>query len=156
MIDPSAGELYEKYSSELIRFATLVSGSPAHAEDLMVDAFIAAVSRPGWSSIRHPRAYLYQAIVNHARSQHRSHVRRQARELRAHHMDRAAFIDPPPVRAEVIDAMRRLTIVERAVVYCTYWDDLTAQDCAELLDMSVSSVRRTLRRAQHRLEVLLQ
>ena len=59
------------------------------------------------------------------------------------------------MRTEVIDAVRRLSVRQRAVVYMTYWLDATANDVALDLGVSVRTVERELTTARRRLEVLL-
>jgi RNA polymerase sigma-70 factor (ECF subfamily) len=48
----------------------------------------------------------------------------------------------------VLDAIGRLSVRQRAVVYLTYWDDLEPADAAERLGISEGSVRRHLARAR--------
>jgi RNA polymerase sigma factor (sigma-70 family) len=48
----------------------------------------------------------------------------------------------------VLDAIGRLSVRQRAVVYLTYWDDLDPAATAELLGISEGSVRRHLARAR--------
>jgi RNA polymerase sigma factor (sigma-70 family) len=55
----------------------------------------------------------------------------------------------------LVDALRRLSVRQRAVVYLTYWIGLDASDIARGLDISVRTVQRELSAARRRLEVLL-
>lgn len=146
------GEVYRKYADELLRFATALVG-PAGAEDVMGDALINAFASRSWTGVQNRRAYLYRAVLNQARSVHRSTQRRLAREAAtaaAH--DR---YEPSAVRAEVLDALRRLTVRQRAVVFLTYWVDLQPEAIADQLQITTRTVQRDLRSAHGRLEVLL-
>ena len=98
------------------------------------------------------RAYLYRAVLNQARSVHRSTQRRLAREAATASDHR---YEPTAVRAEVLAAMRRLTVRQRAVVFLTYWVDLQPEAIADQLQITSRTVQRDLRTAHGRLEVLL-
>jgi len=62
----------------------------------------------------------------------------------------ATGIDPT-----VLAALRQLTIRQRAVIYLTYWCDLSQRQVAETLDSSLRTVERDLTAARARLEELL-
>jgi RNA polymerase sigma factor (sigma-70 family) len=145
------GEVYRTYADELLRFATALVG-PAGAEDVLGDAVINAFASRSWAGVENRRAYLYRAVLNQARSVNRSTQRRLTREAASASDDR---YDPPAVRTEVLDAMRRLTVRQRAVVFLTYWVDLQPEAIAEQLQITSRTVQRDLRSAHGRLEVLL-
>jgi RNA polymerase sigma factor (sigma-70 family) len=79
---------------------------------------------------------------------HRATMRRRAREARA--APREGFVEAE-VRPDVLEAIGRLSLRQRAVVMLTYWQDLHERETAKLLGISVGSVRRHLARAHHRL-----
>jgi RNA polymerase sigma-70 factor (ECF subfamily) len=147
----SDAELYERLAPELIRFATTVVG-PSDAEDLLGSAVVKAISSPRWPAIENKRAYLYRALTNEARSTHRSRSRRRERELRTYRRDdfEHQLVDPALMRA-----LRTLTVRQRAVIYLTYWDDLSTEQIALTLDTSLRTVERDLTNARNRLEETL-
>ncbi len=59
------------------------------------------------------------------------------------------------VDRDVIAALLRLSVRQRAVVFLTYWADLPPTDIAALLDSSLRTVERELSAAKGRLEELL-
>lgn len=144
-------EVYEKYADELIRFATGLVG-PSDAADVLSTAMLSALTSPAWGEVRNPRAYLYRSVANAARATHRSDMRRQARESR--HTGPDAY-QHGNIRPDVLDAVGRLSIRQRAVVFLTYWGDLDPVSIAELLDVSEGSVRRHLARARANLRKVL-
>ena len=77
-----AEEAYRKYAEELIRFATALVG-PSDAGDVVSGALLGCVASRGWPSVRDPRAYLFQAVLNEAKQVRRSAMRRAAREARS-------------------------------------------------------------------------
>src|SRR5439155_26026664 len=132
----SDGEVYEKHADDLVRFATGLVG-PSDAADVVSSAVLRAVSSPAWGGARNRRAYLFRAVLNEARMHHRSTMRRRAREARA--APREGVVDSE-VRPDVLAAIARLSLRQRAVVVLTYWQDLHEQETAELLGISVGSV----------------
>jgi RNA polymerase sigma factor (sigma-70 family) len=61
----------------------------------------------------------------------------------------------PDVRPEILAAVFRLSIRQRAVVFLTYWEDLDPKAIADLLSISNGSVRRHLARGKTRLKETL-
>lgn len=55
----------------------------------------------------------------------------------------------------MLAAIRRLTVRQRAVVFLTYWQELSAVDIAAGLDLSLRTVERELTAARRHLEELL-
>jgi RNA polymerase sigma-70 factor (ECF subfamily) len=140
-------DVYEKHADELVRFATGLVG-PSDAPDVLSVAVIKALTSPRWPGVSNRRAYLYRSVLNTARSHHRSEEQRRARETR---YAASSAPEPEPVRPEVLDALGRLSVRQRAVVHLTYWDDLAPASVAELLGISEGSVRRHLARARSNL-----
>ena len=83
---------------------------------------------------------------------HRSKMRRRNRERRAAPV---LAVAPPTAEIDVWNAMAHLNVVERSVVFLTYWEDLTEVDIAGRLGMSERTVRRHLGRARDKLGRLL-
>jgi RNA polymerase sigma factor (sigma-70 family) len=54
----------------------------------------------------------------------------------------------PEFRPDVQQAVERLSVRQWAVVYLTYWEDMTNQMAADHLGISAGSVRRHLARAK--------
>ena len=151
-MDDDALETYDKYADELVRFATSLVG-PFSADDVAGAALLRVLRRPTWREVSDLRPYLYRAVVNEARSQRRSTDRRLRRET-----DAARLAGEPVsafVRIEVLDAIRRLSVQQRAVVFLTYWIEAPAAEVARTLHLSVRTVERELMRARRALEVLL-
>lgn len=144
-------EIYGKYADELLRFASTLVG-PSLADDVLSRAVMRSFSSPGWATVEHPRAYLYRTVLNEARQIGRSDRRRVLREERSAPIER---MDDRHVRVEVLDALRRLSLRQRAVIFLTYWGDLAVDDVARTLDISTSTVERELRHARRSLKELL-
>ncbi len=147
-VDHRDEEIYAKHADELLRFATTLVG-PSAAEDVFAAAIVRAMTSPAWAAVTDPRPYLFRAVLNEARSMRRSGLRRVAREQRA---ARPATLAPTTLSVEVADAMRRLSVRERSVLYLAYWLELPAAEIARTLDLSVRTTERALRSARTHLE----
>jgi len=63
--------------------------------------------------------------------------------------------EQPDVRPEVLAAVSRLSMRQRAVIFLTYWEDLAPTAIADLLSISDGSVRRHLDRGKTHLKEAL-
>ncbi len=70
-------------------------------------------------------------------------------------MSQPIVVHLPELRPEVQQAVERLSVRQRAVVYLTYWEDMTDQMAADHLGISAGSVRRHLARARDHLRKVL-
>lgn len=143
--------VYRRHSDALIRYATALVG-PDDAPDVVVDAVLAAFRSPGWPTVTSPRAYLYRSVLHRAMQQRRSDERRQRREQLVA-LEGVAVPAEPAVDAH--RALAQLSPQQRAVVYLTYWDDLTPAQVAEALGVGEGTVRKQLARAREQLRRIL-
>ena len=151
MFNMTDEEIYRKYSDDLTRFATGLVG-PFDAPDVVTDACLRAFNAGAWPTVTNHRAYLYRSVLNQARSHHRSTLRRRIREMRAAQPDESV---PVEVDLDVLSAIDRLSVQQRASVVLTFWEDLTPAQVAARLDISEGAVKRHLARARSRLKEYL-
>jgi RNA polymerase sigma-70 factor (sigma-E family) len=143
-------DLFRRHAPGLVRFALMLVGDQATAEDVVQEAFIGLYR--GWDRVRDPDAvlgYLRTAVLNGARSVHRSQVR--ARLLRVPHdppvwSAEAAAMDGEDRRA-VLAAIARLPRRQREVLALKYYLDLSERDVAAILRVSRGTVASTGARA---------
>ncbi len=140
-------DVYSEHAAALIRFARVLVGRN-DAADVVSSAVLRALRSPGWPTVTNHRSYLHQAVANEARNLYRSDTRRRQREAR---VVPSQVAQPPDAYPEVRAAVQHLSVRQRAVVYLTYWEDMTDQTIAEHLGISAGSVRRHLARARRHL-----
>jgi RNA polymerase sigma factor (sigma-70 family) len=145
-------EIYEKYADQLIRFATGLVG-PSNSRDVVSAAVVSAMWSPGWDSVSHERAYLYKAVLNEARRTLHDRERRRVAELQAAGGAQVERI--PEIRPDVLEAVARLSVSQRAVVFLAYWEDMRPAEIARFLSLSDGTVHRQLGRAEARLRRIL-
>lgn len=146
-------QVYRSYSQELTRYATGLVG-PFDAPDVVTDACLKAFESRTWSDVVDRRAYLYRTVLSVAQDHHRRTLSRRLREMRAAGRDTL----PDPVADldfEVLDAVDRLSVQQRAAVFLTYWEDLGPDEVASRMGVSSGTVKRHLARARKRLGELL-
>ncbi len=145
--------VYRNYSAELTRYATGLVG-PFDAPDVVTDACLKAFESRRWPEVIDHRAYLYRTVLTVAHDHHRRTSSRRLREMKAAGRDQvpdfAASID-----VEVLDAVGRLSVQQRAAVFLTYWEDLPPEVVAERMGVAIGTVKRHLNRARKRLGELL-
>ena len=149
--DRSNAEVYREHAAELVRYATVLVG-PADAADVVADAVLGAFGSRVWPTVTNRRAYLYRAVYHRALDLRRGAARRHRREAVTASSDSVVGAEPS------LDAQRALAHLpaqQRAVVFLTYWADLTPAQAAELLDVSEGTVRKQLARARTTLRRVL-
>ena len=145
-------DIYAEHAAELVRFATGLAGR-TDAPDIVAEAFARLLDTDIWRATDNHRALLYRRVYLEAQSWTRSHHRRRDRERRAASTERTP--DFPDLQPEVAAAVQELSTQQRAVVFLTYWNDLTPASIAALLDVSDGTVRKQLARARMHLKKAL-
>lgn len=144
--------LWREHSRDLVRLATILVG-PTDAHDIAVDAFLGAAPAADLPAVSNARAFLMRSVVNRAHDLRRSNERRWRRDLAA---VGPASTSGPDSFIEVRRAVSTLSLAQRSVVYFVYWEDRTEAQTADLLGVSVGTVRRHLVRARTHLRKALQ
>lgn len=141
-------DLFKSYAAELTRYANGLVG-PFDAGDVVTDAWLRAVSSANWDLVIDRRAYLYRTVLSVATDHHRSTLSRRLREVKVASPE---SFEVPLLDIDVLRAVERLSIQQRAAVHLTYWNDLTAEEVAARMGVSVGTVKRHLSRAKKRLK----
>jgi RNA polymerase sigma-70 factor (ECF subfamily) len=145
-------EDYRSYSTELTRYATGLVG-PFDAPDVVTDACLKAFGSRSWPEVIDRRAYLYRTVLTVATDHHRRTLARRLREMKAAPRERVP--DFAELDFEVLDAVGRLSVQQRAAVFLTYWEDLPVDVVGQRMGVSPGTVKRHLARARKRLGELL-
>ncbi|MEV8444188.1 SigE family RNA polymerase sigma factor [Actinosynnema sp. NPDC051121] len=136
-------DFFERHYAELARLSYLLTGDPHAADDLAADALLALWQR--WDRLReaeHPLAYARGVVANLARERIRGATRERRRI--ALFWSRAPQQAQGPDVAAVVDvraALDRLPFRKRACVVLRHAFDLSEQDTALALGISVGAVK---------------
>jgi RNA polymerase sigma factor (sigma-70 family) len=127
----------------MIRFARMLTGSAAIAEEVVQDAFL-KMHQLGRAPTN-PEGYLRTTVANLARS----HLRRLRLERRLPPKQRITFIDPEI--DETWAVLCRLPFRQRAVLALRFYDDLSEADIAQVLGCRPGTVKSNLNRGLSKL-----
>jgi|tagenome__1003787_1003787.scaffolds.fasta_scaffold20432263_2 RNA polymerase sigma-70 factor (sigma-E family) len=140
-------------STALLHTARLLTADPHAAEDLVQETLARLV--PRWRRLDDPEAYARTTMhrLQISRWRRLAILREHSRasvddDLGAGRDDAGAAADDRVVLAA---ALRRLTPRQRGVLVCRYVEDLDERTTAELLGISIGTVRSTAHRSLARL-----
>jgi RNA polymerase sigma-70 factor (sigma-E family) len=134
----------------LLRTAYLLTGSHADAEDLVQTALIKSV--PHWKRIAdRPEPYVRQVLARESISRWR---RRRWRETSVDAVPEGVVAEPDMAgRVALRAALGALPPRQRAVIVLRYYEDLTEAAVAELMGVSVGTVKSQTSKALSRLGI---
>ena len=130
-----------------------VTGSVAEAEDVVQEAFVRGLDRPGrLLGADNPEAWLRTVAVNLARSRWRRAQRLLGLAPRLVEEPRDGDTDGNVV---LLQALRKLPAAQREVIALHHLADLTVEQVAATLDVSTGTVKARLSRGRAALASLL-
>lgn len=131
----------------LLRTAYLLTGDRQRAEDLLQDALVKVARR--WGRLRdgNPDGYVRQVLYHSHVSWWRSHREVPVPEL----YGGVQVEDKTDNRIILRQALARLTSKQRAVIVLRFMDDATERETAEILGVSVGTVKSQTAAAVRRL-----
>ena len=139
-----------RYSDMVYRLAFARTGNRSDAEDLYQEVFLRYLTRaPAFTSEDHRKAWLLRVAVNCANRFHAAPWRKRTEPLSE------ALSVPAPEGEDLWEELRRLPERDRTVLHLYYYEDMTTEEIAKLLDRNPATVRSQLLRARAKLKKLL-
>lgn len=153
-IDPDFAAYVRARQHVLLRAAYLVCGDVHRAEDLLQQAFEKLALR--WHTIRHeqPDAFVRRVLYRDAVSTWRR-TRREQLTLAPPEVPCAAHDTLVEARVELERALALLTPKQRAVLVLRFFEDRSAADAADVLGVSVGTVKSQTHVALQRIRELV-
>ena len=158
------GVLFERHAPAVLQFCFRRTADAALAEDLTSIVFLEAWRKRGKLELFQDsaRPWLFGVALNVVRSQHRAQrrcsdalARLPATPPAEAESERAiARIDAEREMRVLIDIVSKLNRREREVLELCVWAELSTEEAASSLGISVGAVRSRLSRARRRLAVL--
>ena len=145
MMESSDTQIYRKHRDDLIRYATSLVG-PDRAEDVLSTVVLRTLRRRSLADLDEARPYLFRAVLNESRR-----VVRWSRRLEV--SDPSVVVEAPDL--EVLDAVLRLPVRQRASVYLVYWADMSIADAARYMGVGDGTLKRYLHLARRSLKGVL-
>jgi RNA polymerase sigma factor (sigma-70 family) len=140
--DPASGTdlatLYRREREAMVRFARMLTGSAAVAEEVVQEAFLKLHQHA--EEPKNPQGYLRVTVANLCRS----HTRRQLLERRLS-PDHRLVLDNPEID-ETWAVVCRLPFRQRAVLALRFYEDFTEADIARVLGCRLGTVKSSLHR----------
>ncbi|MFN8073986.1 MAG: SigE family RNA polymerase sigma factor [Kineosporiaceae bacterium] len=161
MDEPDFEAFVSARSLALTRFAYLLTGDRAHAEDVVQEALVKAYRH--WGRVLrsdHPEAYVRRIVVTtHLNERRRLRWRRERTTAAVPDAVGTRAWDDPGVAVVESDALHRALLVlpprQRAVLVMRHYLTLDDATIAAELDCSETTVRATASRGRARLRELL-
>lgn len=129
------------HQSRLLRAAYAITGDPALADDLVQDALVKLAKK--WHRLRDEQAFAYTRTIIY-----RDHATwwRRRRDIPTDTVAETRDVPTDPhgptdVRLSLHEALAHLTPKQRAVVALRYLEDLSERQTAEVLGVSVGTVK---------------
>ena len=145
-------ELYGAHSREIYRFALYLSGDPAMAEDIVSETFLRVWDSPSVIRTETVRGYLFTIARNVFLHTHRQSKRLVALE------DRYAVTSGTERRLQVeenlaatLEALQTLPEIDRTALLMHAQEDVSYEEIARVLGLSLSSVKVKIHRARLKL-----
>lgn len=146
--------LMGEYSPHLVGLCTLLLKDASLAQDAAQETFIRAW-RKGKLCQETEKAWLTRVAVNICRDEMRSRWFRHV-DRRFTPEDVVIPADTPEVDLDLLDRVHHLPTREREVVVMHYWNDMSPEDIAKLLNINRATVFRRLARGRKRLKIELE
>ena len=139
-----------RYSDMVYRLAFARTGNRSDAEDLYQEVFLRYLTNaPAFTSEDHRKAWLLRGAVNCANRFHTAPWRKRTEPLSE------ALSVPAPEGEDLWEELRRLPEKDRTVLHLYYYEDMTTEEIAQMLDRNPATVRSQLLRARAKLKKLL-
>lgn len=136
----SFDEFVVLHQTGLVRYATLLAGSPAQGEDLVQEVLVRLY--PRWADLADPLPYVRRSVTNEFLSWRRRwstrHIQAVPDELLDHVEAPAAWHGPDP---ELWAQLQQLPRQQRAAVVLRYYEDLDDDEIGDILGCKAASVR---------------
>lgn len=147
-VAPDISALWRQHYSGMVRLAFLLTGSQAHAEDLVQDAFVSIQGHR--RSIDDPLAYLRICVINRCR-------RWRGREA----MARTRLVWDATREAEtnvdgVAEAVGQLPYKQRVAIVLRFHQDLSYAQIADAMDCPIATARSHVHRGLARLREMIE
>ena len=146
--------MMQQYGAHVVGLCTLLLKDAHLAQDVAQETFIRAWKQ-GNLRQETEKAWLTRVAVNLCRDEQRSRWFR--------HVDRRITPEELPLQADahdtdsdLLDSVHRLPAREREVIVMHYWNDMSPEDIAKLLNIDRATVFRRLARGRKRLKIELE
>lgn len=151
-------DVFAAHHAEALRLAYLLAGDRHRAEDIVADAFVKLYKRWDRGGIDNPRAYLRRTVVNEVNSKFRRLALERREAAKRSGDDRGARTTEDQLAdSDVIaTALAALPQRQRTAVVLRYFNDLPEKEVADVMGISVGTVKSTVSRGLERMRTMME
>ena len=147
-------QMMQQYGAHVVGLCTLLLKDAHLAQDVAQETFIRAWKQ-GNLRQETEKAWLTRVAVNLCRDEQRSRwFRHVDRRITPEELPLQA--DAPDTDSDLLDSVHRLPAREREVIVMHYWNDMSPEDIAKLLNIDRATVFRRLARGRKQLKIELE
>ena len=147
-------EVVDRYGLQLLRTARLILRDQALAEDAVQETFLRAWQRIGSLRDEDPGPWLNRIAMNESISAYRRRHRFQALTERFGRLSGGKDQVSSEARLDLAQALDQLSGEQRAAVALHYYQDLSVEETAKALKVTVDTMKSRLKTALRRLRDL--
>lgn len=149
-------KLYNEHSPSAFRLAFLLTGDTDLAEDLVQDSFVRLIGRFG--NLRSPEAvnaYIKRTVVNLSSDlfRHRRVERAYLARLRGNTTRLPDELPDVEGKDHLWAQLQQIAPRQRSALVLRYYEDLSEQETADVLDCSLRTVKSLVARGMHAMRV---
>ena len=149
-------EVINRYSDMVYRMAFSLLKNRYDAEDIHQEVFIRYLrKKPEFENRQHERAWFLQVTVNLCRNFWKTAWRQRVVSLGEEELESGAGDGPEETADEIVSVVKKLPRKYRAVIHLFYYEELSTEEIARVLNRKPSTVRAQLTRARSKLKELL-
>ena len=150
MTEETFEQVVWRYGDMLYRVAFHARRNRADAEDVTQTVLLRLYQQGGrFDSEEHRKHWLLRVAVNCANRFHASPWRKRTEPLSE------ALSVPAPEGEDLWEELRRLPEKDRTALHLYYYEDMTTEEIAQMLDRNPATLRSQLLRARAKLKKLL-
>lgn len=151
----SVSSLFDLHADMVYRIALNIVKSREEAEDVVMDTFTALLRQQSFESTEHVKAWLIRTAQNKS-----INVMKSGRMNRNVPLDELLenILSSPATSSELdlLDLVMRLPDKLKTTVYMFYYEDMTAAQIAQALEISENTVYKRLERGRSALKISLE
>ena len=151
-------ELYQKYAQDVYRFAYWLCGNAQDAEDITSETFVRALTSSGEIRNETVKGYLLTIARNLAykRSNREQRFVPLGMNLQENGDQPAMLVENSTSAQTAMQFIQTLPEVDRAALILRYQDDLSYEEIAGILNISLSAAKVKVHRARLKLTEYMQ
>lgn len=146
-------ELYQRYAQDVYRFATWLCDDPAEAEDITSETFVRALTAPGVLEAETVKGYLLTIARNLVFKRNKDRGRQTVLEadLVDQRSDPAGQTETALELESVFRHIHNLTEIDRTVFLLSVQEELSYEEIARVMHLSLAAVKVKIHRARLKL-----